>query len=127
MKTKPNPMRKHCLAFFPILFFFGSCLNPGSSELEEAKKAIAESNAIYFKSFEKNDSSIFFQRYADDACILVPDAPAMCGPQAALDFFKFAYDNVGLRNGKFITTKVYGLGDGFVTEEGEWQSVDASN
>jgi hypothetical protein len=35
------------------------------SNMQEAKKAIAASNAIYFQSFAKNDSSIFVDRYAE--------------------------------------------------------------
>ena len=97
------------------------------TNLEEAKKAIAESNDIYFTAFAKNDSSIFLNRYAEDACIMAPDMPAMCGRDAALNFFRIAYRDIGLRNGKFITTNVYGLGDGYVVEEGLWQSFDAQN
>lgn len=94
--------------------------------LEEAKKAIAESNAIYFQAFAKNDSSIFIDRYAKDACIMMPGAPAMCGPKAPLEFFKMAYQ-AGLRNGKFTTTDVFGDGKEFVTEVGLWESDDADN
>jgi len=98
----------------------------GKDPLAEAKASIAESNAVYFQSFAKGDSSIFIERYAEDCCILGPNAPAMCGPDAPLTFFKSAYKDYGLRNGKFITTAVYGNGDEFVTEEGLWQSFDAS-
>jgi ketosteroid isomerase-like protein len=94
--------------------------------LAEAKKSIAESNAIYFESFVKNDPSIFVNRYATDACILAPNAPMMCGREEAAKFFKLAYEEFGLRNGKFITTAVYGDGKEYVTEEGLWQSFDAS-
>lgn len=97
-----------------------------NSSIEEAKKAIAANNAIYFESFSKNDSSIFINSYATDACIMAPNSPALCGPDAALKFFKRAYDRIKLRNGKFITTAVYGDGKEFVTEEGLWQSFDAS-
>lgn len=93
--------------------------------LEEAKKAIAESNAIYFESFVKNDSSIFINRYAKDACIMAPNAVQMCGRAAAAKFFRAAYNSYGMRNGKFITTAVYGDGVEFVTEEGLWQSFNA--
>jgi ketosteroid isomerase-like protein len=93
--------------------------------LAEARKAIAESNAIYFDSFVKNDASIFINRYAKDACILAPNTPMMCGSESAANFFKVAYEEVGLRGGKFITTAVYGDGKEFVTEEGLWQSFDA--
>jgi len=98
----------------------------GSTNLDEAKKAIAESNAIYFESFVKNDSSIFIDCYAEDACIMAPFAPQTCGKENAGGFFRTAYDNYGLRNGKFITTAVYGSGDEYVTEEGLWQSFNAN-
>ncbi|MBN9297242.1 MAG: nuclear transport factor 2 family protein [Filimonas sp.] len=97
-----------------------------NNALDEAKKAIAASNAIYFESFAKGDSSIFIDRYAEDCCIMAPDVPAMCGPEAPRLFFRLAYDEIGLRNGKFITTNVYGDGVEYVTEEGLWQSFDAS-
>ena len=99
----------------------------GKSVLEEAKKAIAESNTVYFQAFVKNDSSIFTTRYAEDACIMAPDAPAMCGRDAALQFFRVAYHQFGLRNGKFITQEVYGAGDDYVVETGLWQSFDKNN
>jgi len=99
----------------------------GKSKLDEAKAAIAKSNDIYFQAFAKGDSSIFIDRYAKDCCIMLPNAPAMCGENAALEFFKMAYYKFGLRNGKFITTQVYGDGEEYVTEEGLWQSFDANN
>jgi ketosteroid isomerase-like protein len=96
-----------------------------NSNLEEAKKAIAVSNAIYFDSFVKNDSSIFIDRYARDACIMAPGAPQACGHEEAAKFFRAAYDDYGLRGGKFITTAVYGDGVEYATEEGTWQSFNA--
>jgi len=95
--------------------------------LKEAKKAIAESNRIYFQAFAKGDSSIFIERYSKDCCIMAPNMPAMCGAGAPLSFFRNAYYQAGLRNGKFITTDVFGDGKEFVTEVGFWQSFDARN
>jgi ketosteroid isomerase-like protein len=110
-----------------ICFLLCACNNnqPDYSNLEQAKKAIAESNAIYFQSFVKNDASIFTERYADDACIMAPNAPKACGKDEALKFFRGAYDAYGMRNGKFITTAVYGDAVEYVTEEGLWQSFNA--
>lgn len=106
----------------------GGC-NPKQPEakpdLMEVKKAIAKSNAIYFESFVKNDSSIFIERYAEDCCIMGPNAPALCGTGAPAKFFRMAYDQFGLRNGKFITKEVYDNGDEYVTEVGLWQSFNA--
>jgi ketosteroid isomerase-like protein len=118
------------LFLLSILFLFDSCTKTEStntSNLEEAKKAIAESNDIYFQSFVKNDSSLFINRYAEDCCIMGPNAPAVCGPNAALEFFRIAYHDFGLRNGKFITQEVFGMGDEYVVEVGLWQSFDANN
>ena len=44
---------------------------------------------------------------------------------AIAQFFETAYEKYGLRNGKFITTAVYGDGKEYVTEEGLRQSFDA--
>ena len=113
-----------------IACLFYSCNNghpKEKSELEEARKAIAESNAVYFQAFVKRDSSIFIDRYAKDCWIMPPNAPALSGPDAPIRFFKTAYDKFGLRNGKFITIDVFGDGEEFVTEVGLWQSFDAHN
>ena len=97
------------------------------ANLEEAKKAIAESNEIYFQAFSKNDSSIFINRYAEDCWIMPPNAPSLCGPEAPGDFFKTAYNQFGLRNGKFNTIDVYGISTDIVAEIGFWKSYNASN
>jgi ketosteroid isomerase-like protein len=97
-----------------------------NSSLEEAIKAIAASNAVYFEAFAKGDSSVFIDRYAKDCWIMPPNAPALRGADAPLEFFKTAYKKFGLRNGKFITIDVFGDGAEYVTEVGLWQSFDAN-
>ncbi len=114
------------LTFAGIAIFATASLGQSKDDLAQAEKEIAMSNDIYFTSFQKNDPTIFVERYAEDACILAPNAPAMCGRDAAKQFFLDAYANYGLRDGKFITTKVYGLAKDFVVEEGLWQSMDAN-
>jgi ketosteroid isomerase-like protein len=97
-----------------------------NTDLEEAKRAINASNAVYFQAFVKGEPSLFIDRYAEDACIMAPGGPVLCGREAAAGFFKVAYDEIKLRNGKFITVGVYGDGKEYVTEEGLWQSFDAN-
>ena len=110
----------------PFLTVLLICMHfAASAQLEEAKKAIATSNAIYFEAFARNDSSIFINSYAEDACILAPNMAAACGRDAIAKFFRSGYQDYGLRNGKFITTNVYGDGKEYVTEEGFWQSINA--
>ncbi len=98
-----------------------------NTNLEEAKEAIAASNSIYFQSFAKGDSSIFINRYAEDCVIMPPNLPAMREAGAPLKFFKMAYNQFGLRNGRFITLNVYGDGENYVTEEGLWESYDTNS
>lgn len=104
-----------------------SCNRQKSTDkrLDEAKRAIAESNAIYFESFVNNDSSIFISRYAKEACIMAPNTPRVCGHEEGAKFFRTAYNDYGMRDGKFITTAVYGDAVEYVTEEGLWQSFNA--
>ena len=127
-------MKRNNISFaiqlFAIPFLFFNCNAPQSKDkpnIAEARIAIAKSNAIYFQAFVKGDASIFIERYAKESCIMPPNTAAMCGENAPLDFFRKAYYQAGLRNGKFITTDVYGDGKEFVTEVGLWQSFDANN
>ena len=128
-----KPTRKFkAIGLFALLLLIHGCVDGQhnirvKSILKEAREAIARSNEIYFQAFVKGDSSIFIERYAADCCIMAPDLPAICGENAALHFFKIAYYHIGLRNGKFITTNIYGDGKEFVTEEGLWESFDANN
>lgn len=115
------------VALISFLFFNCQAQQTANANLEEAKKAIAASNEIYFQAFAKGDSSLFIDRYAKDCWIMPPNAPALCGAGAPLEFFKTAYSKFGLRNGKFITIDVFGDGVEYVTEEGFWQSFDADN
>jgi ketosteroid isomerase-like protein len=122
-------MRLNFLSVLIILFFISgnrSDQSKSNALLAEAKKAIEESNAIYFQAFINGDSSIFIERYATDCCIMPQNQTAMCGKNAALDFFRIAYYQMGLRNGKLFTTAVYGDGTEFVTEEGLWQVFDSN-
>jgi ketosteroid isomerase-like protein len=110
-----------------LLFFYGRAQQPANAGLEEAKKAIAASNGIFFQAFVNGDSSVFIDRYARDCWIMPPNAPTLCGIDAPLDFFKIAYNTFGVRNGKFITIDVFGDGVDFVTEVGFWQLAGADN
>ncbi|MGS2762777.1 YybH family protein [Sinomicrobium sp. M5D2P9] len=110
---------KNFLFGIMVLVFFIFCQkNFGqTSELEEAKKAIAESNAIYFKSYERNEPKLFTDRYAKDACLMEPGKPIMCGEDIVAEFFRKSYAG-GTRSGEFITQEVFGAGDGYVVEVG---------
>ena len=112
-----------------LSFLFSTCLaqQTTNANLEEAKKAIATSNEIFFQAFVKEDSSLFIDRYSKDCWIMPPNAQALCGVDAPIEFFKTAYNKVGVRNGKFITIDVFGDGVEFVTEVGFWQLFGVNN
>jgi len=112
-----------------LLFLFLDCRGQQATNanLEEAKKAIAASNEIYFLAFAKNDTSLFTSLYAEYCWIMPPNVPALCGPKAPHDFFQTAYNQFGIRNGKFITIDVYGISEDIVAEIGFWKLYNAGN
>ena len=116
--------------FLFVLFLFslrGQAQQTINPNLADAKKAIAASNDLYSQAFANGDSSLLIDRYAKDCWIMPPNAPALCGADAPLEFFKTAYHQFGLRNGKLITIDVFGDAVEFVTEIGFWQLLDADN
>ena len=99
---------------------------PTDGALKEVRQAIEASNITYWQAFAKADSSLFINRYAPDACIMPGNMPASCGPGAAAAFYRIAYHQVGLRNGKFTSEEVWGSGD-FVTEKGRYELRGAND
>lgn len=111
-----------------LLVFFNCRAQPATNtNLEAAKKAIAASNETYFRAFAKGDSSLLINCYTQDCWIMLPNAPALCGADAPLEFFRMAYNKFDLRNGKFITVDIFGDGVEYVTEIGFWQLLDGNN
>lgn len=91
--------------------------------LLEAKDAISKSNLAYFDLYAKNDGSIL-RLYTHDACLMPPNAPAICGLTALAKDFKDTYAAGVVKGGRFISTGVYGDGLEYVSEEGLWQVFD---
>ncbi|MFZ6011877.1 MAG: hypothetical protein ACOYXT_16165 [Bacteroidota bacterium] len=87
--------------------------------LEEARKAIEASNAIYSDLAMKGDGSIL-SRYTNDACLLPPHAQRLCGADAILSFFKGS----SKVHAKFTILNLYGDGIAFVTEESKYELFD---
>jgi len=92
--------------------------------LQDAMTAIARANAAHFGLFAKNDGSIL-NLYTEDACLLMPGAPAFCGREGLLKFFNNVYA-AGSRSGKITTLAVYGDGEEYVTEEGLTEVYDGN-
>lgn len=109
-----------------LSFLMAICIAHAQSkvnqELEEAKKAIAASNAIFSDLAGKRDGSIL-SRYTDDACLLPPNSAPVCGRENILHFF-----NGGPQvHSVFSIQHVYGDGNGYVTEESNYELFDLNN
>ena len=112
------------------LSFVPATLSLSSAPLEDSAAivaAIVEIDRQFAESFVKGDSSLFLNCYTDDACLMVSNAPALCGKRAALAFYKAAYRRMGIRNAIITSRSVYGDSDSFVTEQGAYEMVDADN
>src|SRR5580698_456825 len=99
-------------------------LSLSSAPLEDSAAivaAIVEIDRQFAESFVKGDSSLFLNCYTDDACLMVSNAPALCGKRAALAFYKAAYRRMGIRNAIITSRSVYGDSDSFVTEQGAYE------
>jgi ketosteroid isomerase-like protein len=110
--------------FMLVVFICGSCTQrTTNTNLTEARQAITNANASYFQLYAKNDGSIL-NLYTDDACLLPPNAPAICGRSALAKDFKDTYSSGIVKSGQFTTQNIYGDGIEYVTEEGVWQVFD---
>jgi ketosteroid isomerase-like protein len=111
---------------FLLSFLTASCFSRAQSkkdqQLEEARKAIIASNAIYSDLANKGDGSIL-TRYTEDACLLPPNAAPLCGRDNILNFFKGGPKV----HSKFIIQHIYGDGNDFVTEESNYELFDLNN
>jgi ketosteroid isomerase-like protein len=116
-------MKKSILS---LLLLTAVCITRAQSKtdqkLEEAKKAIAASNAIFSDLANKDDGSIL-SRYTDDACLLPPNAAPVCGRDNILHFFKGGPKVHSI----FRIQQVYGDGSEFVTEESYYEMFDMNN
>lgn len=113
-----------CIAFL-LVYNTTHAQQNSRSDLSTARKSIAKSNGVYFELYAKNDNSIL-RLYTEDACLLAPNAPAICGRAALEKDFHDTFASGKVKSGKFTTRNVYGDGKEYVTEEGTWQVFDAN-
>ena len=98
---------------------FVSTAQSKESSLDEARKAIEASNAIYSDLAMKDDDSIL-TRYTADACLLPPNSPLLCGREGVLSFFK----NGPKLHAKFTIISVFGDAIEYVTEISRYELFD---
>ncbi|NML20007.1 hypothetical protein HHL16_03930 [Pseudoflavitalea sp. G-6-1-2] len=115
---------KKIIFLFPLLAIAGisEAQSKNNQQLEEARKAITASNAVFSDLAMKGDGSIL-SRYTEDACLLPPNAAPLCGKENILKFF-----NGGPKvHCKFIIQNIYGSGNDFVTEESNYELYDLNH
>ena len=83
------------------------------------KSELKKVNEAYGNAFARGDSSLLINSYAEDACILPANTPAICGKAGFLAFYKLAY-KMGVRQIAFTTLGLYGLTAEYVTEQGSY-------
>ncbi|MCR8556120.1 hypothetical protein KXD93_00615 [Mucilaginibacter sp. BJC16-A38] len=110
------------IAFIAFIFIYADCRAQvdGTAGLPGVKKAIENTNALYFKLFAKKNGAIV-DLYSDDACLLAPNMPPIAGKKALKKDFEDTFTAGKVKGVKFETTNIYGDGKEYVTEEGTWQ------
>jgi ketosteroid isomerase-like protein len=109
------------ISIFSLLISVGTICAAQSKQtlVEEARKAIEASNAIYSDLANRNDGSIL-TRYTEDACLLPSNTAPLCGREAVLNFFK---DGPKVHS-KFTIISVFGEGGDYVTEQSNYELYD---
>ena len=121
--SKNKCMKKFILS---LSLLAATCITQAQSkkdrQLEEARKAILASNAIYSDLANKDDGAIL-TRYTDDACLMPPNSTPICGRDNILNFFKGGPKVHSI----FTIQNIFGEGDDFVTEESHYELFDLNN
>jgi len=119
---KTNGMKKFILSLGLFTAAVAVQAQSKNQQLEEARKAIIASDAIFSDLANKNDGSIL-TRYTDDACLLPANSAPVCGRENLLKFFSSGPKVHSV----FTIQNIYGDGNDFVTEESHYELFDLNN
>jgi ketosteroid isomerase-like protein len=76
------------------------------------------------EAFITGDSTLFLKCYAQDACVLAPNAPTLCGQQGVARFFRNTRQ-AGIRDGSFNSIGLFGQTLEYVTQQGAFEVFGA--
>jgi len=79
----------------------------------------------YKEALIAGDSALFLKCYSPDACILPPNAPALCGQRGLLQFYK-GTRQAGVRDATFNSLGLFGQTSEYVTQQGAVELFDAA-
>lgn len=71
------------------------------------------------------DTTLFVKCFAPDACLLPPNAPALCGQRGLTQFFKNARQS-GVRDALLNSMGLFGQTSEYVTQQGTVELLDAA-
>jgi len=79
----------------------------------------------YKEALISGDSALFLKCYTPDACILPPNAPALCGQRGLFQFYK-GTRKAGVRDATFTSLGLFGQTPEYVTQQGAVELFDAA-
>ena len=113
-----------CFAGRPINSIPGGPVGLMNSPTDTVGDDIEKIQEQFKKAFIPGDSALFLKGYTQDACVLAPNAPALCGQRGISMFFKNTRQ-AGIRNAMFTDLGLFGQTAEYVTQQGAFEVFDA--
>jgi len=115
------------LAGLPLMKANANNTTPASTtDSLKVAAQIKKVNAQYSLAFAKGDASLFLDCYDPNASSMLANMKAVASVKGQLAFYHAVYDQ-GIRGVNLRTLALYGLTENEVTEQGTYQSFDASH
>ena len=113
-----------CFAGRPMDTAAGRPAGPTETAVDTVGDDIAKIQELFRKAFITGDSTLFLKGYTQDACVLAPNAPALCGQRGVARFFANTRA-AGIRGAMFTDLGLYGQTEEYVTQQGAFEVFDA--
>ena len=134
-RTKLHPSTFVLFSALIVVFCFAGrsigALPHGSAEqMDSRTDSVSDDIKIieeqYKEAFITGDSALFLKCYAQDACVLAPNTPTLCGQRGLSQFFKGARQT-GIRDAVFNSLGLFGQTPEYVTQQGAIEIFDAAD
>lgn len=95
------------------------------TETDSVSDDIGKIEEQYKEAFITGDSTLFLKCYTQDACVLAPNTPTLCG-QRGLSLFYKGTRQAGIRDAVFNSLGLFGQTPEYVTQQGAIEVFDAA-
>jgi len=138
MTSKKHNFRPSTLFMSSVLIvalcFAGRSISPLPTWPNDRMVAVIDSVSDDIRKVElqfkealiSGDTALFLKCYTSDACILPPNAPALCGQRSLTQFYKGARQG-GVRDATFTSLGLFGQTWEYVTQQGAVELFDAAH